>query len=360
MLEVKARINISGTTQNATITAVSNLKGNNVSGVVNDVVNKINVPLGNPFVIGRSVVGVKDVYTDKLSYYMGGQLADESGTFPEKYIITLTGKTASNYIIVFDKENNRHPNYIKLDGNVILDNDPQLELPIDNGSSTHTIEIDNWNTPDYPMVITGLYAVKDLVITQKNLESFSSNIMDRQSAEYPTYGLISNSANLSFYDFDEEALDLIITKVLHSGARVSIWLGDDDLGTSEQICEMEIRELSYDNNNRKVDITLKDNLEDMQNINVPAIEYDLRYPKSQTGEWYFQKLYEITAGLNKYDVVSFFGLDIETSDILTNTVIEYPILESGNLWDSWNKLCELCLLHMYIDNNNRVVLKHSI
>lgn len=360
MLQIKARINISGTTQSATITAVSNLKGNNVSGVVNDVVNKISVPLGNPFVLGRSVVGVKDTYYDKLPYYMGGQLANESGDFPEKYIITLTGKTASNYIIVFDKENNRYPNYVKVDGNVILDNAPQLELPLDDSKTTHTIEIDNWNTPDYPLIITGLYAIKDLEITQKNLESFSSNIMDRQSAEYPTYGLISNSASLSFYDFNEEALDLIITKVLHSGAKVGIWIGDDELGISEQICEMEIRELSYDNNNRKVDITLKDNLEDMQNINVQSIDYDPLNSKSQTAEWYYKKLYDITIGLNKYDILSYDELDIDTISVLHTTTIQYPLLESGNLWDSWDKLCQLCLLHMYIDNNNRVVVKYSI
>ena len=360
MLQIKARINISGTTQGATITAVSNLKGNNVSGVVNDVVNKVSVPLGNPFVLGRSVTGIKDVYYDKLPYYMGGQLADENGVFPEKYVIALTGKTVSNYIIAFDKENDRHPNTVTVDGNVITDNTAQLELPLDSSKTTHTIEIDNWNTPDYPMIITGLYAVKDLEITQKNLESFSSNIMDRQSAEYPTYGLISNSANLSFYDFDESALDLIITKVLHSGAKVSVGLGDDETVVNEQICEMEIRELSYDNNNRKVDITMKDNLEDMQNINVSAINYDQRYSHSQTAEWYYRYLYNITVDLNKYTILSFEELDNGTKFVLTNTVIKYPLLESGNLWDSWDKLCQLCLLHMYIDNENRIVVKYSI
>ena len=360
MLQIKARINISGTTQGATITAVSNLKGNNVSGVVNDVVNKVSVPLGNPFVLGRSVTGIKDVYYDKLPYYMGGQLADESGNFQEKYVITFTGKTVSNYIIAFDKENDRHPNTVTVDGVVLTDNTAQLELPLDSSKTTHTIEIDNWNTPDYPLIITGLYAVKDLEITQKNLESFSSNIMDRQNAEYPTYGLISNSANLSFYDFDESALDLIITKVLHSGVHVIVWLGDDETGVSEQICEMEIRELSYDNNNRKVDITMKDNLEDMQNINVSAINYDPRYPQSQTGQWYYEYLYNITVGLNKYNILSFENLDAQTQNVFRKTNIEYPLLESGNLWDSWDKLCQLCLLHMYIDNENRVVVKYSI
>lgn len=366
MLQIKARINISGTTQGATITAVSNLKGNNVSGVVNDVVNKVSVPLGNPFVLGRSVTGIKDVYYDKLPYYMGGQLADENGVFPEKYIITLTGKTLSNYIIVFDKENNRHPNYVKVDGNFIIDNETQLELPIDNELETHTIEIDNWNAPDYPMIITGLYAIKDLEITQKNLESFSSNIMDRQSAEHPTYGLISNSANLSFYDFNEEALDLIITKVLHSGIFVSVWIGDDETGVNEQICEMEIRDLTYDNNNRKVNLILKDNLEDWQKINVSDISYDPRPEKNnpKTAEWYYKQLYWIAndyVGLKwRYKVLWFDELDNETQKILSNTIIQYPILESGNLWDSWNKLCELCLLHTYINNQNKVVTKYSI
>lgn len=357
MLQLKARIKISGTTETATIGAVSNLKGNNVSGTVNDVVDKVSVPLGNPFVLGKSVLGSRKFYNNHLDYYMGAQLSDASGFFAEKYIITIQGKTKSNYIIVFDKENKQYPNNIIVDGKTIFLESPQAELEFDKEKDVHTIEIDNWNTEDCPMIITGLYAVTDIEITQWNLENFRSSIMDRQSENYPNYGLISNGANLSFYDFNEKALDLIITKALHSGAQVSVWLGDNEVGTYEQICEMEIRELSYDNNNKKVDITLKDNLEDMQNINVAQIDYDPINPVSVTAYYFYQYLRDIAVGTGKF---LFEDVDTQTLSVLNATTIEYPILESGNLWDCWEKLCELCLLHMYINNNNKIVIKYGV
>ena len=362
MITVKARINITGKSK-GNITGVDiSPNGNNVSANGSALINKKGTSLGNPFILGRSILGKNAKYTKQLPYYMGSELANASGKFKSTYTIKVKGDNLVAVVIVFDKENSRHPNTVTVDGNIMTDDDPQFEIPLSGSSASHTIQISNWNTPNEPLIITGIYADIFIDIDKTNLVSFRSDIMDRENKDYPSYGIISNSANLDFADFDEQALDLIQQKILHSGITVTAWIENEEAGTQEQICEMEIRELTYENNNRQVQLTLKDNLEDMQNINVPSIDYDPRPDKSkpQTAEWYYKHLYNITVDLNKYNILPFDDLDDATKSVLTNTVIQYPILESGSLWDSWDKLCQLCLLHMYIDNNNIVTIKHSV
>ena len=360
MITVKARINITGTSK-GNITGVDiSPNGNNVSANGSALVNKKGTSLGNPFILGRSILGTNAKYTKQLPYYIGSELANASGNFKSTYTIQARGDNLAAIVIVFDKENHRHPNTVTVDGNIFIDDDPQFEIPLTETSSLHTIQISNWNTPNEPLIITGIYADINIEINNTNLVSFRSNIMDRESKDYPSYGIISNSANLDFADFDQSALDLIQQKILHSGITVTTWIENEEAGTTEQICEMEIRELTYENNNRQVQVTLKDNLESMQDINVPSIDYDPRYPQSQTAEWYYRYLYNITVDLNKYNIIQFDDLDADTKSILTKTSIQYPLLESGSLWDSWDKLCQLCLLHMYIDNNNVVTIKYSV
>lgn len=360
MITVKARINITGTSK-GNITGVDiSPNGNNVSANGSALINKKGTSLGNPFILGRSILGTNAKYTKQLPYYMGSELANAGGNFKSTYTIQVSGSNLAAVVIVFDKENSRHPNTVTVDGKIFTDDDPQFEIPLTGSSASHTIQISNWNTPNEPLVITGIYADVNIEINNTNLVSFRSNIMDRETSDYPSYGIISNSANLNFADFDQQTLDLITQKVLHSGITVTAWLENEEENAKEQICEMEIRDLTYDNNNRQVQLTLKDNLEDWQDINVPSIDYDPRNPQSQTAEWYYKKLYDITVGLKKYNILSFDELDRDTKEILSSVTIQYPLLESGNLWDSWDKLCQLCLLHMYIDSNNRVVVKYSI
>ena len=240
---------------------------------------------------------------------------------------------------------------------IYVDDDPQIEIHFPNTSNSHTIEISNWNTPNEPLIITGIYADLSIDIGLNNLISFNSTIQDRDSSDYPTYGLISNTATLNFADLDEQTKDLITQKILHSGITVTVELVNDTANKREQICQMEIRNLSYDNNNRSVSLSLKDNLEDLQDINFEGISYTPTVSTPKTAKEIYDILYEATKKLNKYQWQSYDELDEEVKDRLNSITIQYPTMESSNLWDGWNKLCQLCLLHIYIDNNNVVVVK---
>lgn len=357
MITIQARINITGNSSGTITSASNSLNGNNVSSDLTAVVNKKETPLGTPFILGRSILGKGDTYTKQLPYYMGAQLANSAGNFTNKYTITINGTDISSAVIVFDKENERYPKSLLVDGEIYVDDDPQIEIHFPNTSNSHTIEISNWNTPNEPLIITGIYADLNIDIGLNNLISFNSTIQDRDSSDYPTYGLISNTATLNFADLDEQTKDLITQKILHSGITVTVDLVNDTANNREQICKMEIRNLSYDNNNRSVSLSLKDNLEDLQSINFEGISYTPTVSKPKTAKDIYNILYGATANLNKYDWQSYEDLDQDVKDRLNSITIRYPAMESSNLWDSWNKLCQLCLLHIYIDNDNKVMVK---
>lgn len=193
---------------------------------------------------------------------------------------------------------------------------------------------------------------KDIIVS-------SNTTISSGDLEKPTFGIISNGGDISLYDFSNQFLTLVKDKTLHSGIPIRLWLENDENGAQEPICTMRIQSLSYNSNDKKIDITLKDNIEDWQNITIPSIDYDPRKPSVQNGQFYYEYLYNQTITAGGFNILSFNELDTITQNKLKGVVIKYPILESGTLWDSWDKLANLCFLRIYIDNNNRVVVQYA-
>lgn len=362
MITVTARINISN--NGGTINSIVNQNiddKNNVSANINKVLGKRNISVGNPFILGSSRLDSGAKYTNStVPYFIGGQLSDRIGNFAKTYNFTIRGTGISSVMLVFDKENGGHPNSVWVDNEIIYDDDAQFEIVFKNTANAHLIGISNWNKPYSPLIISAIYADISIEIDESNLISFDSDIVDRSDIKYPSFGIVSNSANLTFSDFDEQVLDLIAQQILHSGIKVDVFLNNTDSNTEEQICLMETRELSYDNENRQVQVSLKDNLEKLQEIEVKPLYYyneDGSNKEPQTAQQYYEYLWSQTP--EEFGFLSFSALDDSTKERLSSTTIQYPILENGTLWDSWQKLCELCLLHIYVDNEGNSIVKYS-
>lgn len=363
MITLGARINLIDSGKVANIMPL-NLAGNNVSATPQSLVGKRNISVGNPFILGRSKLGSGFTYVKKLPYFLGNRLSDTNGKFPITYSLSIQGNNIASATIVFDKEHNGHPNSIVVDAaTTYVDDDAQYEIIFENPATFHNFRINNWNKPYSPLIITSIYADINIEIDRNNLLSFSSNIFDRATLDEPSYGIISNSANLDVSDLDEQILDLITQQILHSGITTEVWINnpDGDVGLKqEKICLMETRELFYDTDNRTVQVSLKDNLEEWQQIEIEGINYyneDGTAKEPQTAKWYYEYLYSKTP--SKYNMLLVSYLDSDTIDILENTIIEYPVLESGKLWDSWQKLCELCLLHIYVNKEGKTVCVYN-
>lgn len=356
MITVSAKIDVMKGSLAEIKSASSNVNGINVSPTISSALGKKTQPDIKPFMLGKSRLGTGSYYISELPYLVGRELANSDGEFANSYTITVTSQQVlEQMIIVFDTINGTHPKSIVVDGTTYVDDDPQFEIAFSNRNLTHTITINNWNTPNAPIIITSIYANANIEIDRQNLLSYDSSIFDRANIEYPSYGIISNGGNISFADYNEQVLDLITQKILHSGITVEIFLTNTLTQKSEQLAKLNITELTYDNDNRSVDVQLKDSLEEWQEMNVEAINYDPRYPNPQNFKWLYDYLWSKTP--SKYQMLSFDELDEATQNVLTSTVIQYPLLESDNLWNEWDKLCQVCHLNIFVNETGRTVCK---
>ena len=127
---------------------------------------------------------------------------------------------------------------------------------------------------------------------------------------------------------------------------------------SEVVGVFETDEWDYNNDNRTVSVSLKDDLVEWQEINVEAINYNPKTAEHKQFKWFYEKLLEIT-NKYEYDMLRYYELDPTTRQVLENSYIKYPLLESDTLWAQWTKLCEACQLHIYKNSQGKIVCKYN-
>ena len=186
-------------------------------------------------------------------------------------------------------------------------------------------------------------------INRRNVVSIECSVFDRSDLKLPSFGIISNTGNIEFNDSDGRVLQYAENLKLVKGLRCEIMLTNSLVeGASELVGVYETDEWNYDGDSRLVSVSIKDDLEEWQDINVPAIDYDARNNQSKPFSWLYEHLYSIT--VNNYNMLSFEQLDEPTKTVLQSIHIKYPLLKSASLWQQWNKLCQACQLHIYKDN----------
>ena len=197
-----------------------------------------------------------------------------------------------------------------------------------------------------------------IVIDRKNILSIECKISDRGDLKMPSFGIISNAGRISYIDSTEETLELAEKNLLQEGKKCEIYLSNTLVaGATEKVADMETEQWDYDVENKTVSVSIKDDLVEWQSINVDAIDYDPRTPECKPCKWLYEHLWAITD--TNYDMLAFDELDGDTQAVLNNTIIRYPLLKKGTLWQQWTKLCEVCQLHIYKDNNGVIVCRYN-
>lgn len=199
---------------------------------------------------------------------------------------------------------------------------------------------------------------KVIPLNNKRIISISANSFDRSDITRPSYGIISNTGELEFNDFDSEFLNYANQRLLTSDLPVSIFVNNTLYKTTrQQIGKFQTRSWNYDNNNKRVSVSLKDDLEEWQDIPIVGISYDPIYNEATSMRSYYGILYSKTP--NKYQMLPFRELDEKTQLILQETTIQYKMLKVGNLWEQWRKLCEVCALYIYKNSDGKTVCTYT-
>lgn len=355
MITLTARINLLSTSGAGTISSAepkeNTPQGNNISAGIPVGQKKA---VGNPFLLGISKLNEGDTYSGGEDYFIGSVCANASGTFTTQYEITVSGSGISAFTICFDEQHGRFPHSITVDNVVYTDDDPNYTISVQSDNS-HTIVIDNWNTPNYPLVISGIYVDLSIDLDYSRITSVSRTIRERGEVGMPSWGIISNGGELEFNDYDGEVLDYIEQGILKSGVEVTINLNNTLFGktqsgewaVSEQVAKYYVDTINYDVNNKSVSIEIKDRIEKLQDINNIQFQVNpLSYAAMRFSEIYqYLQGKVVEAGV---DMVAYNDLDEDTKNALTGYVAT-PITDSGNsLWQLLNKFAIATQTHLYV------------
>jgi hypothetical protein len=113
-----------------------------------------------------------------------------------------------------------------------------------------------------------------------------------------SFGIISNSGNLSFIDYDGRILNFAKSLKLNSKAKINIDLTDTISKATTQIGDFFAGKWNYDNNSSNVSVSLVDGLQKMRDINIVPLVFN---PQTENAEYQTaDKLYEYLANTDKY------------------------------------------------------------
>ncbi len=352
MITLTAKIDI--LKDNGTINTVGGVSGNNISvSSLNDVKNTRKTG-SNPFLLGTSKLGSGATLSSGENYF----IAKKTKTVDETYTIIVVGKNLVALTIVFDEYNNQYPQTIVLSGTDLnetyINNDAVFTVTFSPRNS-FTLHCSNFTKPEYPLVVHGLYANLSIDIELNTLLNVDVNKTDRSDVNLPSYGIISNSGLIEFMDKNGEVKEYAEQSLLKGGLKTEISINNTLVKNpqkKETVSVMYTEAWTYNNKNSTVSVSLKDDLEEWQYIQVNGIDYDPRNKQPKNFKFLYDYLYNCTP--KKYNLLNFDRLDSTTKNILKETYIKYPLLQGASLWSEFDKLCQVCQLHIYKDNDETV------
>lgn len=340
----------------STVSNITPPEGNNISSV--DYIKEKKQNVTKPFILGTSKLDGQRKFSSGEKYFISKETSNENGTFANSLAITIGTWVGFGVLnIAFDTVNNIYPTKIKV-GNTEYQNDNSIFTFNANGATSVKVYFNNLNVGNNPLIITGIYTGLSIDINNRNLKSMSVEIFDRSDLKFPSFGIISNKGEIEFTDNDGTVLNYAEQNLLKEGANCLVYLNNTLVANSStKIADFETAEWNYDNDNRIVNVSLKDELEEWQDIEVAEISYNPKNAEEKPFSWLYEHLWGITS--KNYSMWKLEDLDENTQNILKNTYIKYPLLKKGNLWQQWTKLCEVCGLHIYKTRNGTITCAYN-
>ena len=318
------------------------LSGKNIDGTINK---------------ASSLDGSATFSPKQLPYYIGGYATGPATEF----VVTAQDGGFSGLGIDFDKARGQYPPEIKVatwnaetgDYNAeytVSENDAEYHLLFDETSKVK-VKIEKWNTKGFPIVITGIYASLALDLDYRSLRNVSHKIIDRSDITMPSYGIMSNSGSFEFKDIDKEVKEYAEERLFRANMLVEFFISNTATQKTQKIGEAVTSKWNYDNNNYVVSVSLKDDIENWQDIQIDMQAYYLD-ENMQTMLDVYNSLKAITP--NDY---VFAELSTATKTYLQSISIgENAYIESGSLWSAWDKFGKANGLHIYKNKQGEVVV----
>ena len=190
-----------------------------------------------------------------------------------------------------------------------------------------------------------------ITLNQRNSISVDFKLNSVADAEEPSFGIISNSGTISFNDYDGKVLGYAEQGELVDGLQISIYMQNTLVsGKRELIASYNTTDWDYDNDSKQVSCTIKDTLEELQKIQFSGLNYIW---KPETFADAYKRLYDVTP--RKFGFVAYDDLDDRTKSKLSSSQSDYFYIESGSLWNAWDKFANALFCSIYNDGQKTIL-----
>lgn len=338
-------------------TANVSVGGNNVSSFITSVIDT-KVAGSSIFLLGKSKLGDGSAYCADAEYFIGKEFCDENGYFNPSYDLTITGSNIQGISVVFDDYNIEYATLLEVDGKLHNNNSITFTTEVsDQTLDTHVIKMLKWSEPNSPPRIQGIFVSLNIDLSVLQTVSMNFKRMTRGDNDLPSWGIISSTGNIEFNDLNQSIQEYIKREMIKQNLKCTINLNNTLTMTEQTIATMYTDKWNYDNDSRIVNVSLKNDLEEWQNIFIDAISYDPNSVKPMSFAELYNILYKLTP--DKYNMLTLRQLDQKTSLMLQHTYCQYPMLNACSLWSAWSKLCEALQLYIYKNSANQTVCTYT-
>lgn len=199
-------------------------------------------------------------------------------------------------------------------------------------------------------------------ITKDALLSLNFESARQSDFERPSFGIISKTGTISFVDKDSVVKNNLQWLTTNKKFVIYVFLKNTKTDTYRKVGEYTTNKWRYNQNSNIVEVDFADTLQEWQDRNVDELPVDLTSVTTKDCVTIYTYLREtLKRPLETNGKITYYylyglddisDLDEKTQDILNNTIIKYPILKSGSLWENFEKLCQVCGLHIYSENGS--------
>ncbi len=347
MVSIYAQVNVPSDIElNDIISA--NFQGNNVSSTIGETLNVVHS--GEiPFLLGCSdlSMGAKLV-DDTIPYYIGTAVADADGYFPYEYRIIVGSTDNSEFsalFMVFDKYNDQHPNTVTIDGTVYDVNSSEQVFSLD-ANSRHTIVINNWNTPKYPLCIQGITTDLSIDIDASLLIDVRFSGLDRGDITSTSFGIYSNTGSIEFID-KGNAIKALKESGHLVNSEIKIFLHNRYRDT--QIGAFIISGGKYSLQGGISKLSFKDRLAAWQDISIPS---DIVLSMSPMTLENIR--HQVSTSVKGLDVSTYYADGASTRWGFVR--VKSPYVGKSSFWSFMSKACELTGCYISCDEKGRAII----
>ena len=246
---------------------------------------------------------------------------------------------------MFDEYNNQHPNTITIDGNVYNVTSSKQMFSLEELSG-HTIVINNWNTPNYPLCIQGITTELSIDITSSLLIDVRFTGLDRSDVTSPSFGIYSNSGSIEFID-KGNAVKALKESGLLLNSVIEIFLSNRY--RDAQIGSFIISDGKYSLHGGSSKLSFKDKLAAWQDVMIPNNKV-----LSMSAMNLEDIRHQIATSVKGLDISTYYG--DKASSRWSMLWVKTPYVESSSFWAFMTKGCEITGCYISCDEKGRAMI----